>query len=229
MRTTSCRALLAAALLCLAGCSTVHHVTGPLPWAPPAPNSPSNAIRLFEWGWNHRNLDAFENLLTADFRFVFAPNDSAGNPFRDAPIGREEMLACLEHLFSGGGPAPPATSIHLVLDPALIALPDSRPDMNPRWHKEILTSVDLTIRTGDLTEYRVTGNARFVVVRGDHAILPAGSGLGPDSTRWYLLQWNDETLTGGGALARALPAMPLSAGNPTWGQILAFYYPGLRR
>jgi hypothetical protein len=239
MRSTSVRALLAAVLaLVLFGCSVEHHVTGPLPWQPqpPVANSPVNAIRLFEWGWNHRDLETIKSLLTDDFRFVFALGDSAGNAFRDDPFVRDDMLGCLERLFTGGGSMPPATSIQLVLDPTLRALPDSRPGMNPGWHKEIVTSVDLTIKTAGDSEYRITGNARFFVVRGDSALIPQELGLEPDSTRWYIQQWNDETLTGAGSVgpSRAIPRdllVPQPTDNPTWGQLLALYYqaPGAPR
>jgi len=234
MRSASVRnLLLAAAVLCLAGCSTEHHVTGPLPWdisAPaPQPNSPQTAVRLFQWGWNYRDVGAISAVLSQDFRFVFALGDSAGNQFPDHSIGREEMLTCLGNLFVGGGTAPPARSIVLVFDSTLRPVADSRPGMNPRWHKEIVTSVDLTVKTEDDQEYRILGNARFFVVRGDSALVPSESGVGPDSTRWYIDQLNDETLQGfNGALARVLPAMPQPSRNHTWGELLAIYYQSIR-
>ena len=228
MRSTSVRTLLVAVVaLVLSGCSTKHYVTGPLPVRPPAPNSPSNAIRLFEWGWNRRDLGAFREVLAGDFRFVFAPGDSAGNLFRYDPIGREEMLGCLEHLFTGGGSAPPATSIVLLLDPTLHSLPDSRPGKDPTWHKEIVTSADLAIKTEGGAEYRVMGYARFFVVRGDSAVIPMDltvKGVRPDPSRWYIQQWNDETLKGAGL--REFPPDPLApqpARNASWGQIIALY------
>ena len=232
MRSTSARALLVAVVaLVLSGCSVEHRVTGPFPWQPqpPVADSPTNAIRRFEWGWNRRDLGRLENLLTDDFRFVFALGDSAGNVFRDDPFGREELLVCLRNLFTGGGSAPPATSIQLVLDPTLRALPDSRPGKHPVWHKEIVTSVDLAIVTADGAEYRIMGNARFFVVRGDSALIPQGSGLEPDSTRWFIQQWNDETLSGAGSVGpkRAVPPdllVPQPTHNTTWGQVLALYY-----
>jgi hypothetical protein len=239
MRSAIFPAILAVALaLAIPGCSVEHRVTGPLPWAtqPPTPNSPQTAIRLFEWGWDHRDLGAFENLLTADFRFVFALADSAGNQFRDHPFGREEMLGCLRHVFVGGGMASPATSISLTLDPELRALPDSRAGKNGTWHKEILTSVDLTIMTEGGTEYRIVGDARFFVVRGDSAIIPAdlvAEGGRPDSARWYLEQWNDETMKDATALAAGAVGpgdllAPQPSGTFTWGDILALYYWGPR-
>jgi hypothetical protein len=236
MRPAIFPAILAVAVaLVIPGCSVEHRVTGPLPWESQAPvaNSPQTAIRLFEWGWDHRDLGAFENLLTADFRFVFAPADSAGNQFRDHPSGREEMLGCLQHLFVGGGMASPATSISLTLDPELRALPDSRAGKNGTWHKEILTSVDLSIMTEGGTEYRIVGDARFFVVRGDSAVIPAelvAEGVRPDSARWYLEQWNDETMIAASAPASepALPRDPLApqpdGGPTTWGRILSFYH-----
>jgi hypothetical protein len=225
--------LVAVVVLLLPGCSTEHHVTGPLPMRPPAPpvppaaNSPSNAIRLFERGWNHRDLGAFRDVLAGDFAFVFALGDSTGNPFRDDPIGREALLGCLEHLFTGGGSMPPADSILLAFDPTLHPLPDSRPGKDPAWHKEILTSVDLTIMTGGVAEYRIRGDARFFVVRGDSAVIPAdlaAKGVRPDPARWYIDRWNDETLREGGSLLRALPAMPQPVRSTTWGSVLALYY-----
>jgi len=161
---------------------------------PPKPNSPQNVIRLFEWCWKNRDITVYKEIFTDDFRFVYALADSAGNLFLDDPVTREMELTMARNLFVGGGSAPPASSISLVLDPTLRALPDTRAGKNPRWHNEIVTSVDLAIKTEDGTEYRVVGDARFFVVRGDSALIPQGLGLGPDSTRWYIDRWHDETL-----------------------------------
>jgi hypothetical protein len=184
---------------------------------PPTPNSPQNVIRLFEWCWNNRDITVYKEIFTDDFRFIFALGDSAGNEFRDEPMTREMELNMARNLFVGGGSAPPATSILLNLDPALRALPDSRPGKNPRWHNEIVTSVDLTIKTEDGAEYRIVGDARFFVVRGDSALIPQELGFGRDSTRWYIDQWRDETLQGSGATAPD-PAGPgdLRAVRSSW-------------
>lgn len=178
---------------------------------PPTPNSPQNVIRLFEWCWNNRDITLYSQIFTDDFQFVFALGDSAGNMFRDAPLYRSEELEIARHLFVGGGAQAPATSIVLRLDPTLRATADSRPGKNAKWHKEILTSVDLAIKTEDEQDYRVTGYARFFVVRGDSALIPEdmkAAGFGPDSTRWYIEQWNDETLSGAGGAAAVQPAGP---------------------
>ena len=180
---------------------------------PPKPNSPQNVIRLFEWCWKNRDLTVYKEIFTDDFRFVFALGDSAGNLFREEPVTREMELTIARNLFVGGGSAAPASSISLILDPTLRALPDSRPGKNPRWHNEIVSSVDLTIKTEAGVEYRITGNARFFVVRGDSALIPKELGFGPDSTRWYIQQWNDETLQGAGAVAGG-PAVNLLGARP---------------
>ena len=174
---------------------------------PPTPNSPQNVIRLFEWCWKNRDITVYKEIFTDDFRFIFALGDSAGNLFRDDPVTREMELDIARNLFVGGGAAPPASSVLLNLDPTLRALPDSRPGKNPRWHNEVVTSVDLTIKTEDGAEYRIMGNARFFVVRGDSALIPKELGFGPDSTRWYIDRWHDETLQGAADMASG-PADP---------------------
>jgi hypothetical protein len=207
---------------------------------PPTPDSPQNLIRLFEWCWNNRDITVYRQIFTDDFRFVFALGDSAGNLFREDPVTREMELNIANNLFVGGGSAPPASSISLILDPTIVALPDSRPGKNRRWHNEIVTSVNLTIKTEDGAEYRVVGDARFFVVRGDSALIPKELGYGPDSTRWYIERWQDETLQGHSAVAPAGPANPLAAGpsgrtrvsptaatarrfEMTWGTLNALY------
>jgi hypothetical protein len=63
------------------------------------------------------------------------------------------------------------------------------------------------------------------VVRGDSALIPqelVSRGFRPDSTRWYVDQWNDETQVGS-ALSRAFPVSALPSRGTTWGDILALY------
>jgi hypothetical protein len=180
---------------------------------PPEPNSPQGVVRLFEWCWNNRDITLYKEIFTADYVFVFALGDSAGNLFRDDPVTRETELDMARNLFVGGGNEPPANSIVLHLDPTLRPTNDSRPGKDPRWHKEIVTGVDLSIKT-DQQDFRITGYARFFVVRGDSALIPEDLGFAPDSMRWYIEQWNDETLAGPGAFALE-PAGPGISGLRT--------------
>ena len=165
-------------------------------------------------------------MLAGDFAFRFAQGDSAGNAFHDHPIGREDLLDCLARLFAGGGSLAPADSVLLAFDPVLQSFPDSRQGKDPTWHREIVTGVDLAIWTGG-AEYRITGNARFFVARGDSAVIPAdlaAEGVRPDSTRWYIDGWHDETLREEGTFPRVVPAMPQPSNDTTWGGVLARYY-----
>lgn len=213
-------------LVVLGGCSKHHSVTAPPASRaqPPVPDSPEAVVRLFEWSWDHRDTLGIYQLLTDDFRFCFALGDSAGNAFRDQPVDREQMLCMVRHLFVGGGACPPVRSIVLNFDPTLHPLDDSRPGKNPAWHREIVTGVFLSIRT-DEYGWDIQGNARFFVVRGDSARIPAdllARGFGSDSTRWFMDQWNDETLSSGVA-SRVFPAGALPVRNTTWGSLLCLY------
>jgi hypothetical protein len=210
-------AMVSLVALALFGCSETKRVTRPGTTAP-TPNSPVTAVRLFEWGWNHLDTRSLATLLSNDFQFHFAPQDSAGTPTTPAPLSREELLCTTNEIFLGGGTQPPATSITLAFDPTLTPLSDNRPGKDPRWHKEILTSVDMRLVVDGGHEYRLSGYARFYLVRGDSARIPPDLGVPPDSARWYMDRWNDETLETSTALLRPLPV-----GNTTWGQILQLY------
>lgn len=169
----------------------------------PVPNSPANAIKLLEWCYNNRDADVYREVFTDDYVFVFGLSDSAGNAYRDRPYRREDELDAATNLFVGGGDRPPASRITLAFNRTLIALGDSRPGFNPRWHKSIFTSVNLSVQIseGDAqSSLEVQGNARYYVVRGDSAKIPdelVQRGFRPDSTRWWVERWEDETLPSG--------------------------------
>jgi hypothetical protein len=191
---------------------------------PPTPNSPQNVVRLFAWCWNNRDITVYQEIFTADYRFVFALADSAGESFRDKPVNREMELNMARNLFVGGGSASPATSITLALAPTLNANPDSRTGKDGTWHKEIVTSVDLAIKTEDGVEYRIVGDARFFVVRGDSAMIPEDmvkAGFRPDATRWYIEQWNDETMKDAAAMASGPAGMERLRAALPFGRVTA--------
>ncbi len=185
---------------------------------PPSPTSAAGVIRLLEWCWQNRDMAKYRQIFTDDFIFQFALTDSAGNPSREPPLTREGELNMAQNLFMGGGARPPAASITLHLDPTLNATADTRPGKDPKWHREILTSVDLQIEIEDGTAYNITGFARFFVVRGDSALIPKDLNLAPppDTTRWWIEHWNDESLTSGGSSA-ARPAPALDGARPATG------------
>lgn len=183
----------------------------------PAPNTPANVIRLFEWCWKNRGIKEYEEIFTDDYRFQFALGDSAGNAYRDAPFTREDELRTATGLFVGTADHDPASDIELDLDKTLIALNDDRPGKTAPWHYSIRTKVNLkvTIDRGSGPEVNeVNGYAKFYIVRGDSAVIPrelAARGFGPDPNRWWIERWEDETLPpGSSATAPGASAARLS-------------------
>jgi len=213
-----CGALILAAGICIPGCLNpfaprIAPTLG-ISEPPPVPNTPQNLLRLFEWCWNHRAISEYRELFTGDFQFVFALRDSAGNPVRDPPLTREQELDVAENLFvRGTATEPPANRIVLAFDANLLARPDSRRGKDPFWHKEIATQVNLNIDT-DTQNFRITGVARFFVVRADSAVIPQElldrGASRTDVNRWYIERWEDETIGSSEAVSaldsRARPA-----------------------
>jgi hypothetical protein len=175
----------------------------------PIPSSPANAVRLFEWCWKNRGIKEYEELFTDDYRFQFALNDSAGNAYRDVPFTREDELRSAIGLFIGTPDHLPASDIKLDLDKTLIKFKDDRPGKDSTWHQYIRTSVDLqvTIESGAGAGLNGgKGYAKLYLVRGDSAAIPpelASLGFKPDSNRWWIERWEDETLTSGSAMTRS--------------------------
>jgi len=205
---------LAAALFLLAGCFNPFdpREAGPgISSPPPAADSPGNVLRLLEWAYDNRAIAEYRELFTDDYRFVFSVLDPYGNAYRDVPWTREDELISATHLFQGGhATEPAASSIILDLDRNFRVSSDPRPGKGDRMHKNIRTSVILTIVDPN-KETRVTGFASFFLVRGDVALIPEElrlRGFGPDSSRWYVERWEDDTanITPGGNPAVARPA-----------------------
>jgi hypothetical protein len=244
MKRLAVPALLALFVLGAAGCfnpfdplvSTARVASTPAP----IPSSAVNAVRLFEWCWKNRGIKEYEELFTDDYRFFFDQADSAGNAYRDAPYTREDELRSATGLFVGTADHPMASDIQLDFQKSLVPLNDDRAGKQNQWHRMIITHVDLkvTIDRGSGPELNeVHGYAKFYVVRGDSAAIPPelASRFGPDSTRWWIERWDDQTLPESGALlsgtgsaaspvqpaARAVPAngLPNSLVETTFGQV----------
>ncbi len=163
----------------------------------PTPNTPRGVLDLFAWCWNNRAYDEYTEIFTEDFEFHFSATDSAGNAYRNRALYRQDELDTTRHLFiEGTASEPPASRIVLTFDRTFIPERDSRPGKAFPWHQEIKRNVVLSIDTGD-EAFRITGAARFFVVRGDSALIPEDlrqRGFRPDINRWYIERWEDETL-----------------------------------
>jgi len=203
---------------------------------PPVANSPSGVLRLFEWAYNNRDISEYRTVFTDDYRFVFSALDTAGKAYRDQPWTRSDELESAGKLFDA------ASSITLQLDKSFAVFPDTRPGKgNPVYHKSIRTQVLLNIVTLDNNQINVSGKANFHLVRGDSAAIPSDLKLPPDSTRWYIDQWDDETYAGalasaalarlqtGGHLVRPAHQTGTARGqeylDATWGWVKVVYHP----
>jgi len=209
----------ALALVGLCGCfnpfspriAPVRGVSSP----PPVPNSAVEVVKLFAWCWNNRAYQEYTEIFTRDFYFQYTTTDSAGQ-VRGESYNRDVELQIASRLFvEGNAGAPPARSISLQLDPVLTDAADSRVGKDPKWHREVGTQVTLRIDTGEQV-YDVLGRTRFYVIRGDSAQIPEElqNRFKPDSTRWWIEAWEDDTEGDASAsrprveAGRAAPGMP---------------------
>jgi len=92
------------------------------------------------------------------------------------------------------------TAIQMTLDRDffIFPAPNFPGDATGRWHTNLRSTVTLVIDTDDGSRTEVQGHANFFLVRGDSAVIAYDllrQGVGPDSTRWYLRRWDDETAT----------------------------------
>jgi hypothetical protein len=226
--------LLVLALPLLAGCFNPfdpRELGAGISTPPPVPDSPANILRLLEWAYNNRSIAEYREIFTADYRFAFSTLDPAGDAYRGDIWTREDEVISATHLFQGGSASEPAAlSISLSLGGNLSPQNDNRPGKLDRMHKKISTTVNLVIVTPD-KQTNVTGPVTFYLVRGDVALIPEELSFGPDSTRWYIERWEDDTAgngPGGSASvaplspARAMPT-PLESVTASWGQVKASY------
>jgi hypothetical protein len=197
--------------LALASCAR-KHPAAPVAAAPagPAATTPVGAVQRLAWAMVSRDVAAYTELLTDDFKFQLAPNDSAGNSLAGRCMDRTQEEAAMQHLFVSGGTAPPASDIRLTISNMLVAQPDPRSGMTPRWHRSVRTPMDLrlTCDEGGIPQVSsITGYALFFVVRGDSAFFLPARAAEHDSTRWFISRWEDETAGASGS--------PGTHGNPT--------------
>jgi hypothetical protein len=231
---------LLAAILLAPGCYNPFdpaELTGGISTPPPAPDTPSNIVRLLEWCYNNRAIAEYRELFTDDYRFQFGALDPYGNAYRNDPWTREDEMISATKLFQGASDKQAAASITLQLDRNFQVRSDPRPGKNSRWHRTIRTSHILSILDASQLRTDVTGFSLFFLVRGDSALIPQeliDRGFGPDSTRWYIDRWEDESAqTPGSSLAPAGAPAFRSGATPgattramalrTWGFVKVFW------
>lgn len=200
----------------------------PPPDPAPVPNSASNAVRLLEWSMENKDTLKFREVLAGQYLFKFQPADTTGTSF-GGQLTRDQEITIFRHMLYGGAAEPVVTSIDIAMDPTFSVQDDSRPGKNPTWHKEIRTSVAVTV-TNPSNSYSASGFARFYLVRGDSAVIPAdlvARGITADPGRWFIEQWSDETILTapqtGANRPGVRPSSPSEAHEFTWGRIKGVY------
>jgi len=229
VRRAAAIALIALTALAVAGCSSSSRAptaVGAL-GALPDPNTPEAAVEFLQWCWTHRDIAHYREIFTDDFIFAFAAVDTAGNPFLQIPWTREDELISAQHIFEA------ASSITLSFDGGLQDQPDFRPGKTGTVHRQVqIANLMLTINLKAGGAFRVTGGALFYLVRGDSAVIPQelkDRGFKPDSTRWYIERWEDQTNVGAvptavlGERSAAVPARALPVKRVTWGDIKVLF------
>ena len=206
------------AVLVLAGwmssaCDTARTVA-PLDVAPVA-NTAVGAVQRLAWAFNHRDVEVVAGLLTDDFVFQSAGQDSAGNTARDSLVTRGVLLGALRTLFEGAPGIPRPSRVSLTFDANPVPFPDPRPGRDPDVHRSVRTSLDLVVVDSTAQGTReVTGHGVFFLTRGDSASIPAElkvRGVKPDSLAWWIDRWEDETIGGSGVIgAQSNPARRLT-------------------
>jgi hypothetical protein len=209
---------------------------------PPAAVTARGVLERFGWCWRNKAIAEYREVFTDDYVFQFAERDTAGNAFRDRPWIREDELASATNLFVGGGSTePPADRITLEFTNQLKDYDDHRAGKDSVYHREIRAEVNLLIYAGG-SQIEVRGPGLFYMVRGDSAAIPEElrhQGFGPDSNRWYIERWEDETLSEGGATPLAtlrklglaagpndIPPTPFPPPQSTWGAVKRYWRVG---
>src|SRR5205814_8064803 len=118
------------------------------PPAQPTPDSQANVVRLLEWCWNQRDAAKYCEVLTSDFKFNFAPLDTAATRFGGVWFRADELESANRLFVTGNGTEPPATSITMSLDPSLTTQNVVRPGVGiSRHYFKIVSALPLHVLT----------------------------------------------------------------------------------
>lgn len=223
--------VLATALAVTAGCGgrrfSPFTPTAPTVVTVPQADSPVNAVRRLAWVWSQRDAAAYQAMLTSDFRSVFSYYADGAVVTQHPDWGVQHERAAAKHLLVGGGSLTAPTSIAVSVADAMLDLPDPRPGKDPRFHRMVTTTYDLTIEASPGgTDHQ--GTLRAYLVRGDSALVPPDVFVLRDATRWFLEGWDDLSVLSVESIALASPARPDAAPGKslTWGQYKLAYLSG---
>jgi hypothetical protein len=178
-------------------------------------NTPEATVRRLLSSFSRLDADWYVKDMTENYLFVFAAQDSAGNPYRGIVTREDEFTIGLRMFETGTAEHPPLRRASVRLHRPLASLPDPRSGKDPEVHRLVRATFELEADNGQ-EAFRVFGASLFFLVRGDSAIIPPGAvaaGARPASSRWWIERWEDEGVAGPAPLARdPLPARDLTIG-----------------
>ena len=208
----------------ISACDTAHTVA-PAPPVAPAATSPEAAVKVLEWGFNNRNVDAIAGLLPEGCSLESAELDTAGDSVVTDVWRRQDLLATFNAMFNGDTGAPAASKLRMNLGENLVAFPDDRPGRSGGIHRAVRSSLDVEVVTGEGNVYRPEGHLLCYVTRGDSAMIPpelVARGVQADSTRWWIDRIEDETTS-----SHSRPGLHTTPSNVwSFGEVLLFWHHG---
>lgn len=161
------------------------------PAAPDAvADSPVGLMHRFEQAYEARDLDAYAELFTADYRFY--PSDPSVAARCPNGWRRADEIASADHLFHGftdatGVYRARATKISLELSPYRVEADPEHTDSTAYYSVYIVPSVTLQVWTASGDDFIEHQEHDYYVVRGDAAVLEQGQDGSADS--WYIRKW----------------------------------------
>lgn len=182
------------ALTIATSCTTTRRTTAPIAAVEPA--SATGVVKSLAQRLEARDISAVYELLADDFVFVTAVNDSAGQG-GVGPGRSTDFIEFWSSLLLGSASNPAPTRVTVNVDRNLRDFPDTRPGMDARVHRTIRSSLDLKLEYPGGRTTEVTGYVLAFATRGDSAAIPLeleARGFKPDSSRWWLQRYEDETL-----------------------------------
>jgi len=201
---------------------------GHLPGDTPINDSQQNLMIRFEKSYEFQDLQAYQYLLTSDFRYTFSLASDPRLVDQYPNWGLDDEIQSTEHLFDGftntrGEFFAAASQIQMSLIGVQYTGDFTHADSASHYQKVIVTTVDMQIEVpnpgADPIVYNINARHEFYIVRGDAAVLQAGQEARSD--RWYIRKWDDLSPPPPAAIARlsSLTSGGVQRTPATWGAV----------
>jgi hypothetical protein len=162
---------------------------------PPQPSeykartSISNVLFNLQHSWEKKNIEAYRDLLSEDYTYVFDPKDVGSGQGIPESWGLADELVSATNLFSNAENADGYRCQTISLD--FVSGPVSQSDVDPEWRMVTLSQIQLLVDTrksdtGDPLMYQVLGDQADLHFRQTNETDPdSGEKL------WEITYWKD--------------------------------------